>query len=132
MGRKKGHGTDCCNVFFLTLYTVSLAIALTAIVYATLCDKYMDWIKNLALSAMVSIAVLAMGAFMDNEHLKSKPFKYVIWFSRVFMLFLTVNLMVDAYHLSTLSGYDAKAYILLLRILRNINALKNCMEHKVH
>ena len=95
-------------MFFLCLYTVTLAIALTAMVYATLCEKYMDWIKNLALSAMVSIAVLAMGAFMDNEHLKSKPFQYVIWFSRVFMLFLTVNLLVDAYHLSTLSGYGCQ------------------------
>merc|ERR1719242_1346581 len=84
--RRKKHGSNY-NVFFLCLYTVTLAIAMTAIVYASLCEKYMDWIKNLALSAMVSIAVLAMG---------------------VFMLFLTVNLMVDAYHLSTLSGYGCQ------------------------
>merc|ERR1712129_262456 len=87
------------DVLMLCLYTVTLAV--TGAVYAALCAKYMDWIKGFALNMAFAVAVLALESYVHRiEDVAKRPLKLIISFSRVFMLFLTINLSFDAYQLA--------------------------------
>jgi len=89
------------DVLMLCLYTVTLAVAVTGAVYAALCAKYMDWIKGFALNMAFAVAVLALESYVHRiEDVAKRPLKLIISFSRVFMLFLTINLSFDAYQLA--------------------------------
>lgn len=89
------------DVLMLCLYTVTLAVAVTGAVYACLCARYMDWIKNFALNMFFSVAVLSLESYVHRiEDVAKRPLKLIISFSRVFMIFLTANLSYDAYQLA--------------------------------
>lgn len=105
------------KALFQCLYVLTLATSFTGIVYAGLCAKYKDWMKNFLLAMLVTVAVLAIDSTADKkleQRTNSKKsddgtdatkLKYIRYFSRVFMTILTLNLLVDAYHLSQVSGY---------------------------
>ena len=109
------------KALFQCLYVVTLAVSFTGIVYAGLCAKYKDWMKNFVLAMLVTIAVLAIdssadkkfelqrGKKSDDSMGDAKKLKYIRYFSRGFMAILTLNLLVDAYHLSQVSGYGCTA-----------------------
>jgi len=89
------------DVLMLCLYTVTLAVAVTGAVYACLCTRHMDWIKGFALNMVFSVAVLMLESYVHRiEDVAKRPLKLIISFSRVFMIFLTVNLSFDAFQLA--------------------------------
>merc|ERR1712154_216015 len=61
------YGLNRNNALFQCLYIVTLAVSMTGIVYAGLCPKYTDWMKNFMLAMIASIGVLFF-AQDTNEH----------------------------------------------------------------
>ena len=55
---------------------------------------------------IASMVLLSIGSFMHREPEKP-PFIYLVWFLRLFMLWYTLNLVVDAWHIS---GTECDAY----------------------
>jgi len=77
--------------------------------------------KNFMLAMVVSIAILIlaqntnrqrprMDKKLEDEGSNEQSMKYIRYFSRCFMMILTINLLVDAYHLSQTSGYGCVAH----------------------
>ena len=94
------------DIFFINLYIITAALAISSISYAVQCKRYSDWIKNYALIAIGALGVLLLGSVIHFEPEKP-PFSYLLWFLRFYMCFYTVNLCVDAYHIS---GKECKRY----------------------
>mmetsp|Transcript_64304 Transcript_64304/g.57817 ORF Transcript_64304/g.57817 Transcript_64304/m.57817 type:complete len:431 (-) Transcript_64304:66-1358(-) len=87
------------DIFFTCLYSVTLAIAFTGIAYAALCERYKDWMKGFIMATILSFGVLFLGTF-DRGDNNQKELKYIVWFTRFFMMIYTVNMMIDTYHIS--------------------------------
>eukprot|EP01084_Bolivina_argentea_P259972 438877_1 len=94
------------DILFINLYVITAALAITSISYAVQCKRYSDWIKNYSLIAIGSLGVLLLGSVIHTEPEKP-PFSYLLWFLRFYMTFYTVNLCIDAYHIS---GKECKHY----------------------
>jgi len=88
------------DIFFACLYSFTLAIAVTGIAYAALCERYRDWMKGFIMAVILTIGVLFLGVLNDGNNPNQRELKYVVWFSRFFMTGYTLNLMVDTYHVS--------------------------------
>ena len=95
---------QCCDVVFSVLYTITVAVGITGIVYAVLCERFIDWIKGFVLAVLVGIVVLMFGS-------KKRPhggrYQYIKRCSRIFMIIFTMNQIIDAYHIS---GQECEAY----------------------
>eukprot|EP01083_Nonionella_stella_P064044 166586_1 len=86
------------DVLFIFLYCVTLVTALFAMVYSIHCGEYRDWIKNFFLHVCMSIALLVVSSFLHKEPDKP-PLTYLLWFVRIYMIGITINLFVDISHL---------------------------------
>ena len=97
--RKKHKTVLYRDIAFINLYVLMAALGITSISYCIQCSKYVDWIKNYALTIVGTIGVLTLGSIIHREPTKP-PFSYLLIILRVYMVFLTVNMIVDAYDIS--------------------------------
>jgi hypothetical protein len=88
------------DIAFIGLYNISAALAVMAIAFSFQCHRYSDWIKNQLHVLLGSFTVLLLGSVMHAEPLK-RPYTYLLWFLRFYIVLLTASLAVDTYHLSS-------------------------------
>ena len=86
-------------LIFIFLYCITTAIGITGVAYAFHCGKYSDWAKNFLLATVLPLGMMVCGSVIHRDPEK-KPFSYLLWFVRFVMVWYTINLAIDTYHIS--------------------------------